>query len=348
MLNKNSAKAAALFAVFITLVIFNFPHPGYGFDFEPRSITLSTGTPSAVASHNFILAPAQINNIGSLVFEYCSNSPLVFVACTPPAGMDASGAVLASQSGNTGFSIDTADSTGNKIVLSRISAPAIMTPSTYNFDNITNPSTPAETVYVRLNSYASSDGTGPYIDKGAATFAVQTPFTVNTFVPPFLAMCVGITVAPDCSSIIGDSIDLGTISSKHANTGQSQYATATNDPSGYVIFAEGNTMTSGNNTIPALLLPTPSFPGTGQFGINLRANIIPPIGQDPVGLGTGVPTANYNQPNKFMFNSGDTISSSIITTNYNRMTVSYLVNVPANQTPGVYATTITYIATVQF
>jgi hypothetical protein len=30
------------------------------------------------------------------------------------------------------------------------------------------------------------------------------------------------------------------------------------------------------------------------------------------------------------------------------MTVSYLVNVPSNQPPGVYATTITYVATVQF
>lgn len=320
----------------------------YAVDFEPRSVTLSSATPSAVVSHDFALQPSDTTDIGSLAFEYCDNSPLDLDPCNPPAGLDLSGAILSTQSGNVGFSIDTADSTANKIVLTRVSAPALVTLSHYIFDNVVNPSTPAKTVYVRLSSYASTDATGPLIDKGAATFAVQAPFEVDTFVPPFLKLCVGITVAPDCSSIVGDSIDLGILSSQHANTGQSQFATATNDPSGYVLFAQGNTMTSGNNIIQPLNLPTASFPGTPQFGINLRANLLPPVGQDPLGLGTGTPTANYNVPDRFTFNSGDMIASSPLTTNYNRMTVSYLVNVPSNQTPGVYATTVTYIATVQF
>lgn len=348
MLNRLSALSIAVFTVLMGLLTFNIADLSYAFDFEPRSVTLSSNTPSAVATYNFSLAPPTTSNIGSLVFEYCSNSPLPTASCTPPPGLDASATSLVSQSGNTGFSIDSADSTANKIVLSRPSVPAIITPSTYIFDNITNPSTPAETVYVRLFSYASSDGSGPFIDKGAVTYAVQSPFTVSTFVPPFLSLCVGITVAPDCSSTIGDSLDLGILSSQHANAGQSQFSTATNDPNGYVIFMLGNTMTSGNNIIQALASPTPSFPGTQQFGINLRANLLPPIGQDPIGLGTGIPSANYNIPDEFLFNSGDNIAASPLTTNYNRMTVSYLVNVPAGQPPGVYATTITYVATVQF
>jgi hypothetical protein len=347
MLTRLSALLATLMMA-VGLFIFYNPAPSLAFDFEPRSITLSNASPSAVVSHNFVLEPTDTSNIGSLVFEYCSNSPLIFVSCTPPTGLDLSGAILAFQSGNVGFSIDSADSTSNKIVLNRPSVPGIVTASNYNFNNITNPSTPGQTVYVRLGSFASSDGSGPNIDKGAVAFAVQSIFNVGAFVPPFLELCVGISVAPDCSTITGDSIDLGILSSQHANAGQSQFATATNDPNGYVIFALGNTMTSGNNTIGALPSPTPSFPGTAQFGINLRANILPPIGQDPVGVGTGAPAANYNIPNRFMFNSGDTITSSPLTTNYNRMTVSYLVNVPSNQAPGVYATTITYVATVSF
>jgi hypothetical protein len=344
-------RLSALFAILLMAVgifILYDPVPGYAFDFEPRSVTLSNGSPSAVASHNFVLEPTDTSNIGSLVFEYCSNSPLIFVACTPPPGFDASSALLVLQSGNTGFSIDSADSTANKIVLNRSSVPGIVTLSKYNFNNITNPSTPGQTVYVRLGSFASNDGSGPNIDKGAVAFAVQSVFNVGAFVPPFLKLCVGITVAPDCSTISGDSIDLGILSSQHANAGQSQFATATNDPNGYVIFALGNTMTAGNNIIQALSQPTASFPGTAQFGINLRANLLPPIGQDPVGVGTGAPAANYNTPNRFMFNSGDTITSSPLTTNYNRMTVSYLVNVPSKQAPGIYATTVTYVATVQF
>jgi hypothetical protein len=348
MFNRLSAQLLAISVVVIGVVIFSIPNLSYGFDFEPRSVTLSTGTPSAVATHSFILAPPTTNNIGSLVFEYCANTPVVYASCTPPVGIDASSTSLVSQTGNVGFSIDTADSTNSKIVLSRPSAPGIITPSTYIFDNITNPSTPGETVYVRLTSYASNDGSGPFIDKGAVAFAVQTNFTVSTFVPPFLKFCVGITVAPDCSSMTGDSIDLGTLLPSRASAGQSQFATGTNDPTGYIVYALGNTMTSGNNTIQSLASPSPSFPGTAQFGINLRGNLIPAVGQDPVGLGSASPTANYNIPNRYTFNSGDSIAASILGSDYNRMTVSYMVNVPANQLPGVYATTFTYLATVQF
>jgi hypothetical protein len=339
---------ALLFLVLISLVAINTSHQSYSFFFEPRSVQISNGTPLSNVSHDFSLTPVTAGNVGSLVFEYCSNSPLVFVACNPPAGLDVSGAALVSQSGNVGFIIDNADSTVNKIVLTRASSPVSLTASTYNFNNIINPSTPGQTVYVRLANFASTDGSGSLIDKGAVAFAVQSIFNIGAFVPPFLRLCVAITVNPDCSFMSGDSINLGLLSSTKVRYAQSQFSTATNDTTGYNVFAVGNTMTSGSNTIPALAAPTPSFPGTGQFGMNLRANLIPPVGQNPVGTGTASPTANYNITNRYMFNSGDAVASSTINTNYNRMTVSYIANVPSTQTPGVYATTITYIATVQF
>lgn len=313
-----------------------------------RSIFISSATPSAVVNHNFSFTVPTTANIGSIVFEYCSNSPLFVFSCTPPAGIDATTANLASQSGNVGFSIDNADSTANKIVITRPALAGATIPSAYLFSNITNPSTSGQSIFVRIATYPTLDGSGPLSDNGAVAFATESIFNVNAFVPPFLRLCVGLVVAPDCTSFSGDSIDLGILSSTHANTGQSQFATATNDPNGYVIFALGTTMTSGNNTIPALPGPAPSFPGTGQFGINLRANLIPPIGQDPVGLGTGVPSANYNIPNRFTYNDGDIIASSPVNSDYNRITVSYVVNIPSKQAPGVYATTITYVATVQF
>jgi hypothetical protein len=338
-----------LFIVLIALLVLSIiPNQGQSFFFEPRSITVSNGSPNALVSHSFIMAPPTANNIGSITFEYCNNSPLVFVACNPPPGLDVSGTSLVSQSGNTGFSIDTADSTTNKIVLTRASAPGIMIVSGYNFNNIINPSTPGQTVYVRLATYASSDGSGPLIDKGGVTFTVQSVFNVGAYVPPFLQLCVGVTVTPNCSLIVGDSIDLGTLRSTQVSTGQSQFSTATNDPTGYIIYALGNTMTSGTNTIAALGSPSPSFPGTAQFGFNLRSNLVPAVGQNPVGTGTGTPTPNYNILNRFTFIPGDSIASSSLNSNYNRMSVSYIVNRPAGQTPGVYATTITYLATVQF
>lgn len=313
-----------------------------------RSIVISTGVPSAVATHLIKFDEATNGNIGSITFEYCSNSPIRFEACTPPAGLNVNAANLVSQTGNTGFTIDAADTTANTIVLTRAAAPGIIGPTSYFFDNITNPSTSGETVFVRVWTHTSSDGSGPQIDGGAVAFSVQDVFNIGAYIPPFLRLCVGIIVAPDCSSLVGDSLDLGDLSSTRANAGTSQFATATNDPSGYVIYALGTTMTSGNDTIPSLGAPTASSPGSGQFGINLRANLAPAVGQDPVGLGTGAPTANYNIPNRFLFNSGDSITTADLPSNYNRMTVSYLVNIPKSQAAGIYSTTMTYVATVQF
>ena len=315
---------------------------------EQRSVTVRSNVVSATTTHTFSFVLPTSASVGSLVLQYCDGNPLFDFPCLPPAGLDVTNAVLSNQTGNTGFSIDTVDSTANQLVLTRTAAITTPIPNTYVFDNVKNPSTPGNTVYIRMASYASPDGSGALIDKGGVAFAPQNEFNVNAFVPPFLQLCVGITVAPDCSSIVGDSLDLGVLSSNSANKGQSQYAVATNDLTGYNVFATGTTMTSGNNTISSMSLPTASLPGTSQFGINLRANLIPAVGQDPVGLGTGVPSANYNIPNRFIYNDGDNISSSPLPSNYNRMTVSYLVNVPKIQPPGIYSTTITYIAVVQF
>jgi hypothetical protein len=313
-----------------------------------RSVTISSAVPSAVTTHSFKFDVPTTSDIGSIVLEYCSNNPYFADPCSAPAGLDASAAVLINQSGNTGFSVDSTDTTVSKLVLTRPSAPGIMTSSSYTLSNVTNPSSAGLATYVRISTHAATDGSGPAEDTGAVAFAVQNTFEVDAFVPPFLQICVGITVAPDCSATSGDSIDLGILSSQHSNDGQSQFAVATNDINGYTVFALGTTMTSGNNTIQSLSSPTPSFPGTPQFGINLRANLLPPVGQDPVGLGTGVPAASYNITDKYVFNDGDSIAASPLTTNYNRMTVSYLVNVPSNQPAGIYATTVTYAATVQF
>jgi hypothetical protein len=349
MLSRQKCRALCLIAVFLCAAYLSFsPVGGLALVLINRSVTISTGQVSAVATHSFKFSLPTTSDVGSIVFDYCADNAHFDSPCTAATGADVSGAVLASQSGNIGFSIDSADSTPSKIVLTRPAAAGLMVNSTYVFNNIINPSLPGVATYVRISTHAATDGSGPVVDHGAVAFAAQNQFEVDAYVPPFLQICVGVSVAPDCSSTTGDSIDLGILSSQHANDAQSQFAVATNDTNGYNVFGLGNTMTSGNNIIQSLQTPTPSFPGTPQFGINLRANLLPPVGQDPVGLGTGIPTADYNQPNKFLFNDGDLISSSPLNSNYNRMTVSYLVNVPAGQAPGIYATTVTYLAVAEF
>jgi len=122
----------------------------------------------------------------------------------------------------------------------------------------------------------------------------------------------------------------------------------TNALNGYSIDVLGTTMTSGNNIIPPLITPTQSAAGNQQFGINLRANTTPPVGADVQGPGTAQPTANYNLANKFSFKSGDAIVAAGHSSDWQRFTASYIVNVNAAQPPGVYSTTLTYICSAAF
>src|SRR5581483_6948608 len=88
-----------------------------------RSILIGSSQPGVVTTHKFTFSVATTGNIGSIDFEYCTNSPFVGAACSAPAGLNLSSAILSSQSGQTGFSIDPA-STANHLIISRPAANA--------------------------------------------------------------------------------------------------------------------------------------------------------------------------------------------------------------------------------
>ncbi|MBA3757481.1 hypothetical protein H0X09_01285 [Candidatus Saccharibacteria bacterium] len=325
-----------------------YPQKVSALDFTNRSILVSSAVPLASVSHNFSFTYISTSSVGSIVFEYCENSPVETLPCSAPAGLDVSSAALSSQSGNIGFTVDAGNTTANKIVLTRPTVAGIATASTYNFSSIINPSTSGVTEFVRLSTRASTDGSGADVDSGSVAFATISPFNIATFVPPFLRLCVGVTVAVDCSTASGNSVNFGDFSVTQAKTTQSQLAAGTNSITGYNIFALGTTMTSGNNFIPALASPTLSQPGTSQFGINLKANSNPLVGQEPTGSGSGAPSTGYNTVNLFKFSPGDQIANSTQPSDFNLMTVSYLGNISSGQAAGIYSTTFTYLATADF
>ena len=339
---------AVLIFIGLWLLNMNSPRTAGALELQNRSVQLDNYTPGAATNYHFQFFVPSTNNIGSIVYEFCTNSAIFAESCTAPAGLDVTAANITGQTGNTGFSIDNADTTVNQLVITRPSFAGSIITTTYDFSGITDSLTAGQTIFVRVSTHASIDGSGATNDSGGVAYVTGASLNVAAQVPPFLRLCVGLTVAPDCSTASGDSLDLGDLSTNHASAGQSQFATGTNAVSGYVIYALGTTMTSGNDVIPALTTPTPSFPGNDQFGINLRANSNPASGQDPSGAGTGSPTPDYDINDQFVFNNGDTIASSSLPTDYNRMTVSYLVNINHAQNIGIYSTTITYVATVTF
>lgn len=313
-----------------------------------RSLKLSS---SLAGGHNVIYSitftPGSSSLVGSMEFQFCSNSALIDEPCTPPYGLDLLNANISSQSGTAGFMKSNSSSVNDFIVSQAV--PLLVNPNPINFtlDTVINP-TDEGSYYLKVFTYPNSNATGTPTDFGAMAFPINPGFNVNTEVPPYLTFCGSVSITNfDCSTANDSVIDFGQLSSAVASTGQSQLVAATNAGSGYAIYVNGTTMTSGNNILPAMQNDT-SKVGTSQFGINLRNNTSPNIGEDITGPGTGTVTANYNQVNRYRFTAGENIATATQAQDYRKYTVSYVVNVDKNQAPGVYSTTLTYVCLANF
>jgi hypothetical protein len=321
--------------------------PAYGAQLGYRSMQLSNSEFSVVANYLLKFNLSTAGNLGSITIQFCSNDALIGDVCTVPGGFDDSAAVLSNQTGPTGFTISGA-STANEIILTRTPAFAPVETASYTFTGITNPSS-SGSYYVRVQTYATDDATGPASDYGGIAIAITDELSISAEVPPYLIFCTGVTITGlNCANAVGNFIDFGELSQSYTSRGSSQMLAATNGEDGYDVVVYGTTMTSGNNIINAIAADDVSRPGTGQFGFNLRANTTPPDGEDPFGPGLGEPTAAYDRPNFYQFNSGDVIISQPVTDNLREYTASYIVNVPGGQAPGIYVSTLTYIATATF
>lgn len=313
-----------------------------------RSLTLSSSYPDASAVYTVSFTNPSAGTIGSIRVQFCANDPLVGEPCDPPSGFDMTAATLLSQNGMTGFSISPV-STVNELILTRTpaSASANLTNS-YAIDKVHNPSA-AGSYYARIETFASTDASGANTDSGGLAFMIANSFTVSAEVPPHLLFCTGIVVyGYSCTGAQGSYINFGELSFTHTSSGQSQMLAATNAQNGYSIWVSGNTLTSGNNIIPALSVSDIARPGIGQFGINLTANGTPEVGNVPSGAGYGVTTPEYSVPDRYHYISGDMIATSSHADDLRKYTVSYIVDIPNNQPVGVYATTLTYVCLANF
>ncbi len=349
---KSSARVrlvrVVLVFLLISLSIIPFSLQAHADQLTNRSILLGSSIPSAITTHRVSFGISTSTSIGSIVIEYCDNFPFHTAACTIPSGLDVDNAVLASSSGISGMSISAPDTTSNKIVLTR--APSVVGASqvTFNFSNITNPSTAKHTTYVRLSTHASTDGSGSRIDIGGLAFATVDRVDVGGYVPPHLTFCVGVTVELNCSGSQGSLLSFGEFSKTNANVLTSQFSAATNDLGGYNIYISGGTMTAGNSVIPQLADNASSQIGTSQFGINLKSNSNPSVGTNPTGIGIATISSGYGTPNSFRYNDGERLVNATGPTEFNRFTVSYLVNISEEQRAGVYASSFTFTAIASF
>lgn len=115
---------------------------------------------------------------------------------------------------------------------------------------------------------------------------------------------------------------------------------------GYTLQINGTPPKTSSYALQTPTTPTVSTPGTEQFGINVVDNSTPDIGTQLVQVpdattSFGQLMPNYNQPNKFMYSSGDVVAFSSKASGRTDYTVSMIVNIssktPAGQFSGEYS-----------
>lgn len=336
-----------------------------------RSLTLLTGSggdggsmPGGTVNHSFAFTLPTSASIGSIRFEYCTIATQE--ACVAPTGLNTSAAVFGGESGATGFG--TGPRTANSVVLARTAAATASGAVTYQINNVINPSTPNETFFVRISTYASLNGSGTAIDTGTVAASTANQIILSGIMPESLIFCTGETIelaangGPDCATATSGEIAFNQLfSPSDTATATSQMGASTNATYGYSITVNGPTLTSGSNTIPGLATPSTGTRGVSQFGLNLAVNTTttstPAVGEVVTPTSDGVDlraqaTPDYRTADTFKFVSGDVVANSgfetLGPTNAQRYTVSYMTNVAGNQMAGTYVTTLTYVCTPTF
>jgi hypothetical protein len=147
----------------------------------------------------------------------------------------------------------------------------------------------------------------------------------------------------------GGTYDLGYLDISAVKAITSVFTVRSYLSTGYTVSLTGNPPSNRDGTHPALAAlatPTASNPGTEQFGINLVANNIAPIG--PFGAGpTQVPdatfsfgqaAADYSTANLFKYVENDIIARSLSSSGVTQYTISAIANASKHTLAGFYTT----------
>lgn len=239
-------------------------------------------------------------------------------------------------------------------------------------DYITNPTTDNAAFFVRITTYSDNAFATP-VDQGSVANSTAQQIDITAKVQETLNFSVGATTGDPgagCAAIsdasgalaLGDPTE-GTLSFQQAYDAHSYFRVSTNANGGTVVYYSGDTLKSGANSITAAgtTQPTPSTAvasavGTSQFGLAI----------DSSDTGTGkhsftnlAASAPYTAGNGTITNGGTAlfafapssvttpvaIASASGTVTCDTGSVRYLGNISTTTPPGIYTTTITYIAT---
>ena len=252
-----------------------------------RSIRIGTATPNANnVAYRIAFTTATTGNIGGIVVDFCSNTPIIGDACTAPTAFDVNEGTttIVNQTGITGLSIDAA-TTANKLILGRtassVTAPqaAVIELGDGTTTGFHNPSA-VGSFYARIYTYATTaaaqghnQGTPTgYVDYGGIALSTAAVINITARVMETLSFCVyNATCGDDPSITIGHVVGTTTVIDDTAvDVADVTFSLSTNANGGAIIRMKGDTLKSGANDINAAGAAVTFTNGTERFGLRMQ------------------------------------------------------------------------------
>lgn len=352
---------------------------------DTRSIQMSTSQNGATnvqytVKFNYGTSPNQ--TLGGLAIEFCTQDPIPGDACSTPGTSNnfnvnsGTSGIINSQSGVTGWSVDTTHSTQRAMLLTR-TASSITSGTTQTLvfgdgssKGFTNPTYTNNntTFYARIYTFSSatfgtwnSTSPGSYTDFGGIALAVSAQLVINAKVQEQLALCIYVS---SCASgvspiVLGDTN--GILSSAHSYTNVTgKFDASTNAANGMKIYGSGATLTSSQgNTITAIgSTAQASSTGNEQFGFCISTSggsvtaSSPYNGASCSSVTTGADSAGSAT---FAFDTsslgalgGQVVASSSGPSTTTTGTFAFLANIAVTTKAGAYTSTMTFIGVGSF
>lgn len=333
-----------------------------------RSIVMSHSAPLAtnVAYQvNFTTVTAG-QTVGSVVLEICQNSPIIGDTCTAPADFDFNKSTLSinNVTGNiTGLSVDTTDSTANRIVLTRSSGTVANGAVSFTLGNgttngITNTST-LGTFYARILVVTSTTGAvsggdeNNATDAGGVALSTANQLLVTAKVQEALTFCIYTDV--DCATG-GNAVNLGDengvlASNSTTYTANASFDIASNAVAGVSVRLKGDTLKSGPFSIdPAGASCTLDSTSTATelFGLRMSTLGTDTTADAPYDCASGRHGLNTNNTIGTTSLFGQQIAHTAGATDVVTSTIEFAAKSANTSEAGVYTTTLTLIATATY
>lgn len=155
-------------------------------------------------------------------------------------------------------------------------------------------------------------------------------------------------------AVDGGVYDMGVLDASQVRYTSANFSVRNYLSQGYTVQFTGQPPKEYNgHALSPMNILAQSNPGMEQFGINLRNNTVPNVGNDPLQIpDTSYSFADavngYDQPDWFKFVDGDVIAASNKSSGKTSFTISFIANITRDTPAGAYGGSFSVVVTPTF